>query len=174
MCWRWRDKGLPMQVHTGLSWQLVKQSHLESLPQVILRAACFLQRLSRITGSSGRCLCSTHMPRVLAITVYFRTALLKAPTALPSRASARSAGQPSALDHLTRREDPEALHPPSVKGLRAVFCALIHSSSAALSSRHPMGNPPNHTPLSHSTSNQLLGLKFSSQSWLLRKPNWRP
>ena len=36
MEWRWRDKGLPMQAHPGLSWQPVKQSHLESLLQVIL------------------------------------------------------------------------------------------------------------------------------------------
>lgn len=109
-------------------------------------AACFLQRLSRITGHSGCCLCSAHIPRVLTITVYFRITLLQAPTALPVRASARSAGLPSALGHLTRRKDPEALHCPSVRGLRAVFCALIHSSSAALSSRHTIGNPPNHTP----------------------------
>ena len=57
----------------------------------------------------------------------------------------------SALGHLTRRKDPEALHCPSVRGLRAVFCALIHSSSAALSSRHTIGNPPNHTPCEHSS-----------------------
>lgn len=85
-------------------------------------AACFLQRLSRITGRSGRCLCSAHIPSVLT-----RTTLLQAPTALPERASARSAGQPSALGHLTRRKDPEALHPSLVRGLRAVF---VFSSTA--------------------------------------------